>query len=141
MEPLNDPAPRASGLSLALAGAAVLAVGLAALQTGNFVAAQFERAAWLGWTTLGVASLGFGLLFASVWRELAALFALGRVDALRTALASGDAPAHSCRGPALGVDPCRTRGTLVPAIDAVNDPDAIVALLRAWPRRRHARPQ
>ena len=90
-EPLLDPAPRVSGPSLALAGVAVLAIGLAALSTANFVASQFDRAAWLGWVTLAVAVLGFGLLLASVWRELRGLFALTRVDRLRAALGSGDA--------------------------------------------------
>jgi len=131
-EPLADPAPRASGFVLALAGVAVLAVGLAALQTGNFVAAQFDRAAWLGWTTLAVATLGFGLLFAAVGRELRGLFALQTVDRLRAALASGDAQrihAAARRWAASLPD----SATLVPAIDAVNDPDAILALLRAGP--------
>jgi putative membrane protein len=131
-EPLADPAPRVSGVSLALAGVAVLAVGLAALQTGNFVAGQFDRAAWLGWTTLTVAVVGFGLLFAAVWRELRGLFALGRVDRLRAALTSGDAGrihAAARRWAATLPD----AAVLVPAIDAINDPDAIVALLRAGP--------
>ncbi len=131
-EPLVDPAPRASGLSLALAGVAVLAVGLAALQTGNFVALQFDRAAWLGWLTLAVAVAGFGLLFAAVWRELAGLFALSRVDRLRAALASGDAGRiHGAARRWAATLP--DAAALVPAIDAVNDPDAIVALLRAGP--------
>ena len=131
-DPVTDPAPRTSGLTLALAGAAVLAVGLAALQTANFVAAQFDRAAWLGWVTLAVAVIGFGLLFASVGRELRGLFVLGRVDRLRAALASGDAHrihAAARRWAATLPD----AGTLLPAIDAANDPDAILALLRAGP--------
>lgn len=131
-EPLADLAPRTSAVSLALAGVAVLAVGLAALQTGNFVAAQFDRAAWLGWATLAVAVAGFGLLFAAVWRELRGLFTLGRVDRLRAALASGDAGrihAAARRWAATLPD----AAVLVPAIDAINDPDAIVALLRAGP--------
>ncbi len=102
----DPPPPRTSGLMLGVAGVAVLAVGLAALQTANFVATQFDRAAWLGWLTLAVAVLGFGLLLAAVWRELSGLFALGRVDRLRDA---------------------------VPAINAANDPDAILALLRTGP--------
>ncbi len=131
-EPLADPAPRVSGISLALAGAAVLAVGLAALQTGNFVAAQFQRAPWLGWATLAVAVLGFGLLFAAVWRELRGLFTLGRVDRLRAALASGDAKRiHGAARRWAATLP--DAAVLVPAIDAINDPDAIVALLRAGP--------
>lgn len=131
-EVLSDPPTLASGITLALAGVAVLAIGLAALQTGNFVATQFDRAAWLGWLTLAVAVAGFGLLVASVWREMRGLFGLTRVDHLRVALASGDAHrihAAARRWAATLPD----AATLVPAIDAVNDPDAILALLRAGP--------
>ncbi len=132
-ERLSDPAPpRAGGAALALAGVAVLAVGLAALATANFVAAQFEHAAWLGWVTLAVAALGFGLLFAAVGREVRGLFGLGRVDRLRAALTSGEAGRihAAARAWAAGL-PDGER--LVPAIDAANDPDAILALLRSGP--------
>jgi putative membrane protein len=125
-----DLAPRTSGLTLALTGIAILAVGLAALQTANFVASQFDRAVWLGWLTLAVASLGFGLLFAAVGRELRGL--LSRVDRLRAALAGGDG--HRVHAAARRwVATLPEAATLVPAIDAVNDPDAILALLRAGP--------
>ena len=109
-EPVLDPAPRAGGAGLALAGIAVLAVGLAALQTANFVAAQFDRAAWLGWVTLAVAAAGFGLLFAAVARELrGAVSAWARVDRLRAALGSGEAGPHPCRRPAPGLPRCPKR--------------------------------
>ncbi len=132
-EPLTDPAPpRAGGVTLFLAGAAVLAIGLAALQTGNFVQAQFDRAAWLGWLTLAVAVAGFGLLFASVGRELRGLFGLSRVDRLRAALASGDAHRiHAAARRWAATLPEAQR--LLPAIDAANDPDAILGLLKAGP--------
>ena len=132
VEATTDPTPRGSGLMLGLAGAAVLTIGLAALQTGNFVATQFDRAAWLGWLTLAVAVLGFGLLLAAAWRELSGLFAIGRVDRLRNALASGDAQRiHAAARRWAATLP--EAATLVPAIDAANDPDAILALLRAGP--------
>ncbi len=131
-EPLLDPAPRAGGAGLALAGAAVLAMGLAALQTANFVAAQFDRAAWLGWLTLAVAAAGFGLLFAAVARELRGLFGLARVDRLRAALGSGEAGRIHAAARAWAAT-LPDAGVLVPAIDAANDPDAILALLRAGP--------
>ncbi len=132
LEPVVDPAPRGGGLAAALAGVAVLTVGLAALETGNFVAEQFSRAEWLGWLTLSVAVAGFGLLFASVARELRGLFALARVDKLRAAFASGDAHRiHSAARRWVAVLP--EAETLRPAIDAANDPDAIIALLRAGP--------
>ena len=124
--------PRAGGAALALAGVAVLVVGVAALQTANFVAGQFERADWLGWLTLAVAVLGFGLLFAAVARELRGLFGLARIDRLRAALCSGDAMRiHAAARQWAARLP--EAEALLPAIDAVNDPDAILALLRAGP--------
>ena len=132
MEVLVDPAPRGGGAALALAGVAVLVVGLAALETGNFVATQFDRAAWLGWLTLAVAVAGFGLLAASVWREVRGLFSLTRVDRLRAALGSGEAGRIHAAARAWAAT-LPDAATLVPAIDAANDPDAIIALLRAGP--------
>ena len=129
---LADPAPHAGGGSLALAGVAVLVVGLAGLETANFVATQFDRAVWLGWVTLAVALAGFGLLAGGVWRELRGLFALSRVDRLRAALGSGDARRIHAAARAWGATLPEAE-TLVPAIDAANDPDAIIALLRAGP--------
>ncbi len=132
VEPLADPAPKASGALLALAGVAVLAVGLAALQTGNFVAEQFDRATALGVVTLVVAVVGFGLLFASTLRELRGLFGLARVDRLRSAFGSGDAKRiHAAARTWVATLP--EAEILRPAIDAANDPDAILALLRAGP--------
>ena len=131
-EPIVDPAPRTGGASLALAGVSVLAVGLAALQTGNFVAEEFTRSVYLGGLTLVVAVTGFGLLFAAVARELRGLFGLSRVDRLRAALASGDAHRiHAAARRWVATLPEAER--LLPAIDAANDPDAILALLRAGP--------
>ena len=131
-EPLLDPPPRVGGAALALAGVAVLAVGLAGLQTGNFVASQFDRAPWLGWSTLAIAVAGFGLLFASVGRELRGLFALVRVDRLRVELASGDARRIHAAARRWATD-LPDAASLIPAIDAANDPDAIIGLLRVGP--------
>ena len=127
-----DKAPPARAAALALAGVTVLVVGLAALQTGNFVAEQFARAVWLGWLTLAVAVTGFGLMVAAVAGELRGLAGLGRVDRLRTELESGDAlRIHAAaRSWAARMPDAKA---LLPAIDAVNDPDAILALLRAGP--------
>ena len=131
-EAMVDPVPRAGGAILALAGVAVLAVGLAALQTGNFVVDQFGRAPWLGGLTLVVAVAGFGLLFASVGRELRGLFGLARVDRLRTAFGSGDGGRiHAAARSWVATLP--EADILRPAVDAANDPDAIIALLRAGP--------
>ena len=118
-------------IGLLAAGAAVLAVGLAGLQTGNFAAEQFARSATLGWATVGVAGAGFGLIGAGVWRELRGLFALGAVDRLRAAMARDPHAAKPLlRHWLAGV---QDGAAIIPALDAINDPDAIPALLRAGP--------
>ncbi len=128
-----DPAPRVGTAGLALGGVSVLAVGFAALGAANFVWDQFARSAWLGGVTLAVALAGFGMLGAGIWRELRALFALRHVDRLRADLLSGEAGriAAAAREWAEEAEP-----SLLPALRAVNDPDAALALLRAGPGQR-----
>lgn len=79
-----------SSLSLASVGVVVLVLGFALLEAGNFVAAQFARGDALGWTTLAVATTGFGLLFAGIGREMRGYLSLGTVDRARAAHARGD---------------------------------------------------
>ena len=97
LEPVALPAlipdastPRWGTAALMLSGAVVLAVGMTTLSIASFAADQFARAAWLGWTTVGVATAGAALLGTGLWRELRALAALSHVDSLRAALSSGD---------------------------------------------------
>lgn len=126
------PPPRAGigTVGLAASGAALLVVGLAALEVCNFVAAQFDRAATLGWVTLAVAVAGFGLLAASGWGELRGLFGLRHVDHLRAALADPAQAKHA----ALGWLATLPEGaSLRDAVAATDDPAAILALLRAGP--------
>lgn len=82
-----------SSLALLGAGAAVLVLGLSLLEAGNFVAAQFARAPWLGWLTLAVAAGGFGLVFAAIGREARGYLGLRTVDRARAAHARGDVAA------------------------------------------------
>jgi putative membrane protein len=130
-EPGAPPAPAgAVSAGLLAAGAAVLVLGGAVLGAGDFVAAQFARAASLGWATLAVAAGGFGLLGAGILRELRGLLRLRGVDALRARLADP----QTRRDAALEWLATLPEGaTLMPAIRAANDPDAILALLRAGP--------
>lgn len=118
------------GSVLLLSGFLILALGLAALETGNFVAAQFARASWLGWLTLAVAVLGFGLLLAGLFGELRGLASLHAVDRLRADLASNDAH-RRLRAARLWLSKVEGGAALRPAIDAQNDPDAVIALLRS----------
>lgn len=82
-----------SSAALIGAGVALLLLGFSLLEAGNFVAAQFDRAAWLGWLTLAVAAGGFGLVFAAIGRELRGYLGLRTVDRARAAAARRDAAA------------------------------------------------
>lgn len=82
-----------SAAALVAAGLGVLLLGLSLLEAGNFVAAQFARAAWLGWLTLGVAVAGFGLIGAAILREVRGYAALARVDRARALAARGEGAA------------------------------------------------
>lgn len=125
---------RLPALLVALGGVALLVLGFALLSAGNFVAAQFDRATWLGWLTLALAFAGFGAIFWGVAREVAGLRALARVDALRAALAgtNADAARAAAMRWAGGVDGGRA---VLPAIAAAPDVAAIAAVLRAGPAR------
>ncbi len=118
--------------ALVAGGMSVLLLGLAGVESIDIVTDAFMRSPFLGGAAAGVAGVGFSMIGLGFYRELSALAALRGVDRLRAALAGTDAVrrAQAARewlrelpeGPAL-----------LPAIDAINDPDAILALLRAGP--------
>ena len=115
---------------LVLSGFAVLALGFAGLQTGNFVVAEFQRSAVLGWLTLAVAVLGFGLILLGIARELRGLFRLAAVDRLRADLAGPD-PERRLRAARRWLAGVEGGPALLPALAALNDPDSVAPLLRA----------
>ena len=124
-----------SGLGRLAAGAAVLGLGLAALDAANFVADQFARGATLGWITAGVVAAGFGLIASAGWRELRGLAALRSVDRGRAAFARGDLEA--VRAEALRwAAGCAEAAPLQPAIRQAGSVEEIAALLRSGPLRR-----
>ena len=119
-------------IPLVLGGVGLLAVGLSALGTINFVLDQFARSPALGILTAAIGLAGFGLVGAGIWRELRGLFGVETVDRLRAELA--------------GPDPLRARPALrrwlaglpegapmAAALDAVDDPATLRSLLRAGP--------
>ncbi len=124
-QPLGMPA-------LAGSGAAVLILGLAGIETSNLVADEFARGAALGWTTLTIAAAGFSLIGVGFLREATALSALRGVDRLRADLAGTDAR-RLVRAARAWVRHLPEAPTLLPAIAAINDPDAVITLLRAGP--------
>jgi uncharacterized membrane protein YcjF (UPF0283 family) len=129
---VQEPRAGTGTLTLAAWGVGVLAVGLTALSIGNFVADQFARAPWLGWTTLGVAAFGLGLITSAVWRELRFIHRLDDVDRLRTDLAD---PTRAQAAARRWLATLPHGEAILPAIDATDSPDAIAALLRAGPAR------
>jgi len=113
-------------------GISLLVVGLSALSVGNFVADQFTRAAWLGWTTLAVAAGGAGLIGSAIWREMTFLHRLDAVDELRTELAD---PQRAKAAARRWLHSLPHSADVLPAIEATDSPEAITALLRAGPDR------
>lgn len=129
--------PAAGGLGtlgLIASGIAVLLVGLAGLQTANFVSDQFDRSSWLGGLTLAVSVAGFGLIAAGFWRELSGLFALRHVDRIRAELAAGDLrrARPELRGWLAGMPEGQAA---IKAIGTIEDPGTVASLLRAGPLR------
>ena len=130
-----DEPPAASSVgvvSLGLSGLGVLLAGFIALWTTGFVLDQFARSPVLGWLTLAVAAAGFGLVAAGFWRELRGVWRLRQVDRLRQGLRSGD-PGQVVRAARLWLRLLPGGVALRPAVDAINDPDAILALLESGP--------
>jgi putative membrane protein len=118
--------------ALITAGIGALLLGFAGLNASNFIADEFARAQGLGWAALGFTGLGFSLIGAGILRETASLAALRAVDRLRADLASAD-PHRRVRAARAWVRHLPEAGTLLPAIAAINDPDAVLTLLRAGP--------
>jgi putative membrane protein len=118
--------------ALVLGGASILVLGTAGLEAWTLVAETFARSGFLGGVAAGVAATGFGMIGLGFWREGAALAALRGVDQLRAQLTCGD-PVARARAAREWLRELPEGPALLPAVDAINDPDAILALLRAGP--------
>lgn len=118
--------------TLVLSGATVLVVGLSGLEIGNFVSDEFARSQVLGFGALAVSGTGLGLVASGFLKEARALGSLRAVDRLRADLLGADAT-RRVRAARAWVKTLPESPALLPAIDAINDPDAVLALLRAGP--------
>jgi putative membrane protein len=132
IEPLSPIRQTWSFPALVGGGAAVLVLGLAGTETVEIVSDAYLRSPILGGAALAAAALGFSMIALGFWRELAALSALRGVDKLRAALSGTDAVKRA-RAAREWLRELPEGPALLPAIDAINDPDAIIALLRAGP--------
>jgi putative membrane protein len=132
--PPEPPKPdrRWSALSLAAGGIAVLLLGLSLLEVVNFIADQFARSQLLGWLTLAVAVLGYGMIAWAFLREVRELMRVTEVDKARAAFARGDFVAARAEALAWAARVPAAQGVL-PALRGANDLDSIVALLQAGP--------
>jgi putative membrane protein len=128
------PSRRWSALGRAAAGAALLVLGLSALDAANFVAAQFDRGPGLGWLTLAVVLAGYGLIASAFWAELRGLAALRAVDRARAAFARGDLA--TSRAEALRwAGGLAEAAPLQPALREAANLDELRALLESGPLR------
>jgi putative membrane protein len=126
------PAPRWGMPALVLGGVSVLLLGLAGVESFDIVTDAFARSSFLGGAAAGVAGVGFAMIGLGFYRELAALAALRGVDRLRAALSGTDAVKRA-RAAREWLRELPEGAALLPAVDAINDPDAILALLRSGP--------
>ena len=118
--------------ALVVGGASVLMLGFSAVGAFELVADVFARSAFLGGAAAGIAGVGFSMVGLGFWREWAALSSLRVVDRLRADLAGTD-PVRRAAAAREWLRELPEGPALLPAIDAINDPDAILALLRAGP--------
>jgi putative membrane protein len=125
-------ARRWSAPALAAMGVLVLLLGLSAIDVAGFVADQFARGAPLGWLTLGVAALGYGLIGWAGFRELRGLAALESVERGREAVARGD---HATARRAVLDWAARVPAAVptLPALKQAPDLPTLLALLEAGP--------
>jgi putative membrane protein len=128
------PAPRQRwGMgALVLGGASVLVLGMAWLEAAEFISDAFARSAALGGAATAVAGTGFSMIGLGFWREWRSIAALRSVDELRAAL-SGTNDVARARAARTWLRTLPEGPALLPAVNAINDPDAILALLRNGP--------
>jgi len=72
---------------LITSGLFVLLVGFFVVESVGWIVTMVETRPWLGWAAAGVLGLGLLLLLWAIWRELAALFAVRRIEDWQDALA------------------------------------------------------
>ena len=119
-------------LTIAALSVLFLIVGVALLELANFTVAQFGKAPWLGWLTVGLLTPACGALAWSMAREWRGFAALKAVDRIREGLRSEDiavarASAHEWLN-AIGAPPETLR-----VVQGADDAATLRSLLRTGP--------
>lgn len=74
-------------VALLTGGIFILLVGFFVIESVGWIATLVESRPWLGWAAAAILGLGLLLLLWAIWRELAALFAVRRIEDWQDALA------------------------------------------------------
>ena len=115
---------------LAGVGLTVLLGGLFVLLVVGLIADQFARAPVLGWATLAVTGVGGGIIALAVWRGLASLRQLRRVDRLRAELTN---PATTHAAALSWLETIGAGPAVVRSVETAEGADEILRILRGRP--------
>ena len=88
--------------ALLTGGLFILILGFFVVESVSWVAALVETRPWLGWAAGAILALGVGLIIWAVWREIAALFAVRRMEDWQAALAEDADDMSAARAAAAG---------------------------------------
>ena len=102
---------------LVATGLFVLIIGFFVVESVGWIVTMVETRPWLGWAAAGVLGLGLALLIWAIWRELAALFAVRRIEDWQDALADDAEDLEKARSAAQNYI-ALVRGNGVPIGDA-----------------------
>jgi putative membrane protein len=119
-------------LAIVVIGLLSLIAGVAILELGNFAAAQFDRARWLGWLTVALLAPASAAVLWSAVREWRGLAALKTADKIRTGLRSENLKVARTQAynwlKAIGATP-----EVVSLVQSAKDAETLRSLLRTGP--------
>ncbi|MEJ0068310.1 MAG: DUF697 domain-containing protein [Pseudomonadota bacterium] len=115
-------------------GGALLLLGFMGIDFASYVEAQFHKAAWLGWLTVGIFGSALGAMAFGIYREISGLISVTAIDNLRCVFLVENADAALARKVALewlksverrGVDASLSRERTLKATSAQGVVDAL----------------
>jgi putative membrane protein len=119
-------------LSIGVIGLLSLIVGVAILELGNFTAAQFDRAPWLGWLTVALLAPACAAVLWSAVREWRGLAALKTADEVRAGLRSEDLKVARSQADNW-LKAIRATPEEVSSVQSAEDAETLRSLLRTGP--------